>query len=138
MNDLIFNTCAFGIAAIVSLALLVHFLKNKRQHKDFLLGIFSFSILFIVSLYGVSICLPDVIEIGNGNAKSKNGQCEIFFLEDIGGRFGTSNLLQVNIENLTLEADLENFPDLEEGIFSCEIKYGEHSESLVDIVIKQE
>jgi len=138
VNDLIFYTCAFGIAAIVSLALLVHFLKNKRQHKDFLLCVVSFSILFLFSLYAISIFLPDAIEISNGNVKSKSGECEIVFLEDMGGRFGTSNILQVTIENLTVGADLEAFPNLEEGIFSCEIMYAEKSTQLIDIVVNKE
>ena len=138
MNDLIFNTCAFVIAAIVSLALLLYFLKNKRQHKDFLLCVISFSVLFLFSLYAISISLPDVIEIANGNEQSKSGECEIVFLEDIGGRFGTSNLLQVTVGNLTVEANLEEFPHLEEGLFSCEIKYAEQSETLIDIVVNED
>lgn len=138
MDDLIFYTCAFLLAAVVSLALLFHFLKNKRQHKDFLLGVVSFSVLFLFSLYGFSIFFSDAIEISNDNAKSKSGECEIVFLEDMGGRFGTSNQLQVTIEDLTVGADLEEFPNLEEGIFSCEIKYAEKTTQLIDIVVNKE
>lgn len=135
MSDLIFTTTAFGIGAIVSLLLLFHFLKNKRQHKDFLLGVFSFCILSIVLLYGSYLSLADTIDLAKGEVASTGGKCEIFIMEDIGGRFGTSKILQVNVDNVTVEANAEDFPDLEEGIFNCTIEYTRKTQSLLTIEI---
>lgn len=135
MSDLIFTTTAFGIGAIISLLLLFHFLKNKRQHKDFLLGVFSFCILSIFSLYGCYLFLGDTIGLAKGDIASTSGKCEIFILEDVGGRFGTSNILQVNVDDVLAEADPEDFPDLEEGIFNCTIEYTRKTQSLLTIEI---
>ena len=136
MSDLIFTTTAFGIGAIVSLLLLFHFWKNKRQHKDFLLGVFSFCILSVFSLYGFYLSLVDTIDLAKGDIASTSGKCEIFISEDVGGRFGTSNILQVNVNDVLAEGDPEDFPDLEEGIFNCTIEYTRKTQSLLTIEIE--
>lgn len=135
MNELIFTTCALGIGAIASLLLIFYFLKKKRQHKDFLLAIVTFSLLFVISSYGSYLFLQDTINLKRNNTISTSGGCEIVILEE-GGRFGTPSQIQVTVNNITIGADKEKFSDLKEGLYSCEVKYVEQTQTLIEITVK--
>lgn len=136
MNELIFTTLALIIGTIVTLYILIYLIRTKRKHKDFAISVTILGAFFIVLSYASYFSMLDTIDLNKENTSATNGACEIVFLENLGGRFGGYNLIQVNVNNITVEAEMENFPDLEEGIFQCEINYLENTQTLLDIHLK--
>jgi len=130
----IVNVVLFSfIGLIVSLVIVVIFFKRKKQHKDFKAVIFTFSIFSLICIYLSVSGIIDIMNVRNGQTQSSSGSCEIVKMDNIGGRFGSDAFFQVLVNNLTVEANYEEFSFLEEGTYSCTIHYSEKSRNLIDI-----
>ncbi len=73
------------------------------------------------------------MNVRNGQTPSTSGSCEIVKIDNVSGRFCSNTFFQVLVNNLTVEANYEEFSFLEEGTYSCTIHYSEKSQNLIDI-----
>lgn len=135
MNELL-NVVIFSIiGAIVSLSIVVLFFKKKKNHKDFKAVVFTFSLFLLICLYLSVTGLIDIINIKNGNVQS-SGMCKIVEFNNVGGRFGSESFFQIIVNDITVEADHEEFSYLKEGNYECTIQYGENTLKLINIEFK--
>lgn len=131
MNELFRITLFSIIGTIASLSIIIVFIKKKKTHKDFLLVVMTFSFFTLLCLFIGITGLVDIIK--NGQNPSVNGLCTIVRIDSVGGRFSTDTFYQVIIDDLTIEADAEDFAFLKEGTYQCTVQYGLLSHRLIDI-----
>ncbi|QPA54985.1 hypothetical protein [Lysinibacillus sphaericus] len=132
MNDLLITVIFSVLGSIISLGILIVFLKKKSNNKDFISVIITFTFLSLICLYLSVTGLIDIVDAKNGNSQSSSGMCKIVKIEDF-GRFGGDSFFQIIIDDITVEADAEEFSFLKDGTYECTIQYGEISHRLIDI-----
>ncbi|MEK4628017.1 hypothetical protein MKZ17_07390 [Solibacillus sp. FSL R7-0682] len=136
MNEFTYTTLFLILGTLVTLYILIYMIRKKREHEDFAISVTILGALFVALSYASYYSILDTIDLNKENIATINGTCEIVFLENIGGRFGEYNLIQVNVDNISVEAEMGKFPELEEGIFQCEINYLENTQTLLNINLK--
>lgn len=133
MNDIIWSLVLFLGGSISLFSIIIYMFKKQRHHKDFLLSIILLMIFLIVFLYGSILAFQQVMD--NKNRSVTSGICTISIVEDIGGRFDSYNLINVEINDIYLVANPEQFPKLEEGKYSCKVEYSKNVETIYSLEI---
>lgn len=133
MNDIIWSLVLFLGGSISLFSIIIYMFKKQRHHKDFLLSIILLMIFLIVFLYGSILAFQQVMD--NKNRSVTSGICTISIVEDIGGRFDSYNLINVEINDIYLVANPDQFPNLEEGKYSCKVEYSKNVETIYSLKI---
>lgn len=139
MTELLFTAISFTLMASIILFLFIYWVKKKKGHNDFMLVSILLGIFFLVAVFASYYSITDAFEVEFDDIAVKNGECEIVYLENIGGRFGEpDNLVQITVEGITAEGKLGKFPNIKQGTFACEIEYTKTTQMLLNVERNQE
>ena len=136
MSDTVWSLILYIGGSIFLLSIIIYMFKKQRGHKDFLVSIIILIVFFIVCAYGSVLAVQQAFD--NKNRSVASGKCTILILEYIGGRFGSYSLIDVEVNDVSLSTNLENFPTIKEGTYRCKVAYSKHTDKIFDLEILED
>lgn len=119
-----------AVLVLGSLSMYIYFWKNKEKHRNAKAVLAGSALVFIVSLYFFALSSLDFIHLLSGNTETAKGEC--IWTHYDGGK---NAWVEFTVNGLALQTGTNDFPEIEEGKFSCEAKYLPYTKKVIDIEV---
>lgn len=119
-----------SVLVLGSLSVFVYFWKNKIRERNTKAVLAGSALILIVSLYFFALSFLDFIHLMSGTTEAAKGECIWIHYDS-----GKNSWVEFTVGGLALQTGTNDFPEIEEGSFSCEAEYLPYTKKVIEIEV---